>query len=140
MYVFETKTFYQMYNGIEFEIVLKFEEEDIPLEDTFDDNIHDIKELYRKINNGTYVYFCAHMEAWYNDIHLSDDYLGCCLYDSYDSFISSNDYFTDMVSNVLREGYKELKRIHDDLMSLDFCDRVKKFTPENENMIRGIEQ
>ena len=137
-YVYETKTFYQMYNGIEFEIVLKFEEEDQPLEDTFDDSIHDIKELYRKIDNGTYVYFCAHMEAWYNDMHLSDDYLCGCLYKSYDDFIESNDYFSDMKNIVLEEGYKKLRTIHDDLMGLSFSDRVDVFTPSNENMIRGL--
>ena len=138
MYVYETKTFYQMYNGIEFEIVLKFEEEDQPLEDTFDDSIHDIKELYRKINNGTYVYFCAHIEAWYNDVHLSDDCLGSCLYESFDEFINEEGYFQDMVNIVLEEGFEKLKTIHDDLMGLSFSDRVDAFTPSNENMIRGI--
>ena len=139
MYVYETKTFYQMYNGIEFEIVLKFEEEDIPLEDTFDDSIHDIRELYRKINNGTYVYFCAHMEAWYNDVYLSDDYLCGCLYKSFDEFINEEGYYQDMVNIVLEEGYKKLRTIHDDLMGLSFSDRVDAFTPSNENMIRGME-
>lgn len=139
MYVYETKTFYQMYNGIEFEIVLKFEEEDIPLEDTFDDSIYDIKELYRKIDNGTYVYFCAHMEAWYNDIHLSDDNLCGCLYKSFDEFINEEGYFQDMVNTVLEEGYKKLRTIHDDLMGLSFSDRVDAFKPSNENMIRGME-
>lgn len=139
-YVYETKTFYQMYNGIEFEIVLKFEEEDIPLEDTFDDSIDDIKELYRKIDNGEYVYFCAHMKAYYNDIKLADDYLGVCLYESYDSFIDTEGYYQDMVNNVLRDGYEELKRLHDQLMALSFNDRVDAFKPSNENMIRGIDQ
>lgn len=138
-YVYETKTFYQMYNGIEFKIILKFEEEDQPLEDTFDDDIDDIKELYHKINNGTYVYFCAHIEAWYNDMHLSDDCLGSCLYESFDEFINEEGYFQDMVNTVLEEGYKKLRTIHDDLMGLSFSDRVDAFTPSNENMIRGIE-
>ena len=128
-----------MYNGIEFKIILKFEEEDQPLEDTYDDDIDDIKELYRKINNGTYVYFCAHIEAWYNDMHLSDDYLCGCLYKSFDEFINEKGYFQDMVDIVLKEGFEKLRTIHDDLMGLSFSDRVDAFTPSNENMIRGIE-
>lgn len=112
--IYESKTFTDVYKGIEFDLVIKFEEEYIPLEDILLDNdIDDISELYRRLDNCDAVYFCAHMEAWYNGIHLSDDYLGVCYYDSYDQFINNNDYFSDMKNNVMQEGYAKLKELKD---------------------------
>ena len=122
MYIFETKTFEKAYNGINFVVKLQFEEEDISISDIFDYTDEELKEIYCKLDRYELVYFCAHMQAYFNNIHLSDDYLGCCLYDSYDRFVDDDDYFGDMVNNVLTEGYKELKRIREQLNGLQFED------------------
>jgi len=118
--IFENKTFERSYKGIEFTVKLHFEEEYNSISDTFDYTEEELKEIYDKLDRYELVYFCAHMEAYYNDIHLSDDYLGCCLYDSYDQFINEDDYFGDMMNNVLIEGYKELKALKEQLNHLTF--------------------
>ena len=107
-YIYHTYNTTHVYNGLEFEITLQFEEEDLPIEDTFDDAVDNIADLHDKINNGTYVYFCAHMIAYYRDVELANDYLGACLYDSYDQFIEQNDYYADMINNVTDVAFSRL--------------------------------
>ena len=122
IYIFETKTFERSYKGVDFTVKLHFEEEDLPIDDLYEYEYteKELKEVYDKLDRYDLVYFCAHMECQYNDIHLSDDYLGGCLYDSYDQFVNEDDYFGDMVSNVLTEGYKELKALKEQLNHLTF--------------------
>lgn len=120
IYIFETKTFERSYKGIDFTVKLHFEEEDIPVNDLCEYTEEELKEVYHKLDSYDLVYFCAHMEAYYNDIHLSDDYLGRCMYDSYDAFINEDDYFGDMINNVLIEGYKELKALKEQINTLTF--------------------
>lgn len=121
-YIFDQRSFTETYKGIEFDLTIYFEDEDLPLEDTFDDDIDNISKLYKKIDNCELYYFCAHMQASYNDIELSNDYLGACLYESYDAFINEDGYFADMKSNVLTEGYNELKQLKSQFDTLKFED------------------
>ena len=89
--IFETKTFERSYKGIEFTVKLHFEEEDLPIDYLCEYTEKELKEVYDKLDRCDLVYFCAHMEAYYNDIHLSDDYLGGCMYESYDQFVNEDD-------------------------------------------------
>ena len=105
-YVYETRTFEETYKGVPMTLVLTFEEEPTPLEDTFDDNVHDLKELYRQIDAGTLVYFCAVMKAYINGVEFGWDSLGACLYKSFDEFINEDGYFADMKQCAMEYAYE----------------------------------
>ena len=60
-------------------------------------------ELFRKIDNGTLLWFVAKVTASKNGIELASDYLGGCCYESTDEFIADAYYF-DMVQNVITEA------------------------------------
>lgn len=100
-----------VYHGLEFDITLNFEEEDLPLEDAFEDTPEVYKDYYHKINTGQLVYFYAVMTASYHGIELAHDSLGACLYTSYDEFINEDDYYGDMLQTVCREAFEKLKEI-----------------------------
>jgi len=104
-----TPFFEEEYQG--FTIRVYAEEEDLPLEDTFDDSIDDIKHLYRKIITGDLVYFCAHVSASKCGVVLGDDYLGACLYDSLESFVAEDGYYPDMSYEVVRQATKTIKEL-----------------------------
>jgi len=119
MYIYETKKLNKVYNNISFDIIVKFEEEFIPINELGEFSSNEIKGILDKIDRGIYVYFCAHVISEFNGIHLSDEYLGSCLYDSYDDFINEdNGYFSDMVNNVVSDGYIRLKQIKDELNTI----------------------
>jgi hypothetical protein len=89
-------------NGIE----LYFESmsEELPLEDTFDDAVYNIKELYNKIDRGDLEYFVAHVWAEKNGIVLGEDYLGACLYESADQFTKECGHIDDMKNTAYEEA------------------------------------
>lgn len=72
--------------------------------DSFDDTCHDIAEICRKIDNGTYVWFVAKVTASKAGVELASDYLGACLYDSYQQFVTDNGYYADMKARVIEEA------------------------------------
>ena len=78
--------------------------EDSHPRDSFDDTCHDIDEICRKIDNGTYVWFVAKVTASKNGIELASDYLGGCLYESCKQFVTDNDYYADMKARVIEEA------------------------------------
>lgn len=105
-YLFHEET----YEG--FDICVYALSEDLPLEDIMDyDTIDEIRDLYRKISQGAIVYFCAKVTASKCGIELSSDYLGACLYDSYEAFIDIDGYFGDMRHNVVVEAKKAIKEL-----------------------------
>ena len=82
------------------------------LEMTFDDSVDDIKELYRQINDGLLVYFVASVEAYKHGTKLGTDYLGGCLYKSFDDFINEKDgYITDMINEAVKEAKNTIKKL-----------------------------
>ena len=78
--------------------------EDSHPRDSFDDTCHDIDEICRKIDNGTYVWFVAKVTASKNGIELASDYLGACLYESCQQFVADKDYYADMKERVIEEA------------------------------------
>ena len=105
-YVYETRTFEETYKGVPMTLKLTFEEEPLPLEDTFDDDIDNIQELYRQIDAGNLVYFCAVMKAYINGVEFGWDSLGACLYKSFDEFVNEEDgYFPDMKECTMEYAY-----------------------------------
>jgi len=98
-----------VYNNVKMDVILNFEEEDTAIADTID--VDDLNEIYRKLDNGELVYFCAVMKCYVDGIELGYDCLGCCIYESYDSFVNEDDYFGDMKENVCCEAYKNMMKL-----------------------------
>ena len=61
--------------------------------------------------------FCAKLEANYKGLELSSDYLGGCIYNSYNDFYK-DDYFLDMRDNVINDARKYLENIREDVSKL----------------------
>lgn len=53
------------------------------------------------IRNGEYLWFMAKVSAFRNGVHLADDYLGGCCYQSSRDFIDPESYYGDMRENVI---------------------------------------
>lgn len=69
----------------------------------------DFNNVFQKIESGELVLFCAKVTAEKSGIILSDDYLGCCIYESYEQFYTTEgDYFDDMVNVVINDAKKHL--------------------------------
>ena len=92
-----------------FHIVFSARPEDMHPSDSFD--TEDIEDICRKIDDGTYVWFVARVEAYRHGVLLASDYLGGCLYDSYADFLAEGGYYEDMVHNVVTAAKQTLARL-----------------------------
>lgn len=99
-------------NGFTFK--LNFLVEDIPYEDSSDETQKDLKEIYRKLDNYEYVYFCAQVIAYKHGIKLGTSYLGCCLYESYDDFLKDSQTLTDLIDEAMKEAIENIKLLTSD--------------------------
>jgi hypothetical protein len=95
-----------------FHITLSIGYEDSHPGDYFDNSVDDIAEICRKIDNGTYTWFVARVEAYKAGILLATDYLGANLYENPKDFINDC-YFEDMVDNVVNEATATLEKLYD---------------------------
>lgn len=93
-----------------FHIVFSAAHEDMHPRDSFDESCYDIDDICRKIDDGTYVWFVARVEAFRHGVLLASDYLGGCLYDSYGDFLQDG-YYEDMVFNVVAEAKQTLEKL-----------------------------
>lgn len=112
---FDKRSIKVPYKGITFDIMIRLEEEDIPIEDTLDLNAEELAQIYRDIESGNLMYFCAIVKSYYNGMELGFDSLGCCFYQSMDDFITNSGYFEDMRNTVLRQGYEKLEELYVEL-------------------------
>lgn len=64
-----------------YDIIVDKSYEDMHPSDSFDDSCHDIKEICRKIDNGTYDWFMLRVRVMVEGLELSSEYLGGCLYE-----------------------------------------------------------
>lgn len=80
----------------------------------------DAKETIEKVDSGEWVYFVAKVTAKIDgendepyNLELADDYLGGCVYESYEDFYTKykEDYYSDMRDTVVKEAKKELKNL-----------------------------
>lgn len=95
-----------------FEIVFSVAPEDIHPADLFDDSVDDIQEICRKIDDGSYSWFVARVQAFRCGVELADDYLGGNLYDNVKDFITeSGGYYEDMVQNVITYANHKLEEL-----------------------------
>ena len=93
-----------------FHIVCSVAYEDMHPGDSFDDSCHDVAEICRKIDSGEYVWFMVRVEAFKNGILLGTDYLGGCLYESYQEFLNDA-YYEDMVCQAIAEANANLEKL-----------------------------
>jgi hypothetical protein len=75
----------------------------------FDESEWDLKELCQKIDDGDYVWFIAKVTASKHGIELADDYLGGCLYDNVQQFVTEDGYYADMRENVVKEAIANIE-------------------------------
>ena len=83
---------------------------------TDNDEFYDTKEkkqkLYDQLNRYELVYFIACIKAYKLGVELSSEYLGNCLYESYEEFIDdTNDYIGDMKETVISEAKTRIKHL-----------------------------
>jgi hypothetical protein len=107
------KTAIEIINGIN--IFFEPIEEYISLKEMFpDDTEEQLNEIY---NNN--VIFCAKISGEIAGIELGSDYLGGCVYESYEDFYTKykKDYYSDMVRNVIEEVEKNVPNIVNELIN-----------------------
>lgn len=90
----------------------------IPLRECFDDAEEDFKELERKIDRYDLQYFCAKVYGYFDGLEISSDFLGCCLYESFEDFYNGEEYIKEMIETVENEGIEYLKRVKEKLSVL----------------------
>ena len=95
-----------------FDITFNALAEDVPLSDTLDCTDQELKEYYKKLENYDLVYFCAEVTASRCGVNLAHNYLGCCIYVSYDDFIQANDYIQDMIQMAVEDAKHTLKQMN----------------------------
>ena len=90
-------------DGIEFTFILSALVDYTPVDDGLYEP-EDLKEIYKNLDNYTWMYFCAELKAYVNGINLSTDTLGQCIYESLDDFKINSGYYEDMKSNCVKEA------------------------------------
>ena len=89
-----------------FHIVCSVAYEDIHPRELFDDD----DDICRKIDNGFYQWFIVRVEAYKHGILLGSDYLGGCLYQSYEEFLEDGCY-GDMVDQAIIEAKANINKL-----------------------------
>ena len=83
-----------------FTVTLELLPEDTLPQDQFAGDPEQDAEIFRLIESGFYLWFCAKVTASRNGIALATDYLGGCCYESADQFVAGA-YFEDMRRTVV---------------------------------------
>lgn len=65
----------------QFEVVVDRTYETLPIRDMFDDSCHEIAELERKVNDGTYSWFILRVRVLLDGFELGSHHLGACMYE-----------------------------------------------------------
>jgi len=92
-----------------FEIVLSVTPEDMPPD--WDETEEQRAETLRKINDGTWAYFVARVEARKEGITLGTTYLGGCCYDSVEQFVKDGDSYGDMVAEAIIDAKAMIQKL-----------------------------
>ena len=75
-----------------FDIVASWNYEDCSISQCFDDSCHDIADLQRKVNDGTYYWFILRVQVFLNGAELGCDYLGGCMYENVEDVLTDGTY------------------------------------------------
>lgn len=80
--------------------------------DSFDSSVDDISEIYRKIDNGFYVWFRVRVEAYMHGVLLGRAYLGGCLYENAQEIITDGT-FDDLMGEAISEAGQVLSKLRE---------------------------
>ena len=86
-----------------FDIIVDKTYEDMHPSDSFDNSCHDIKEICRKIDNGTYDWFMLRVRVLVEGLELGSSYLGGCLYSDAKEVLTDGTA-EDFISEALKEA------------------------------------
>ena len=97
--------------------------EDLPVRDMFDDTCHDIKEIERKIDNGTYEWFMMRVRVMVEGLEMGSAYLGGMLYEDPKECLTDGTA-EDMIYEALTEAKRDVYRLKQKFCELsDAIDR-----------------
>jgi hypothetical protein len=106
-----------------FTVIVDKSWEDLAIRDCFDDTCHDIKEIERKIDNGTYDWFFVRVRAMVEDLEMGSAYLGGMLYENPADCLTDG-CVEDMIYEALTEAKKDVYRLKQKFAELsDMVDR-----------------
>jgi hypothetical protein len=97
--------------------------EDLAVRDCFDDSCHDIKEIERKIDNGTYEWFMMRVRVMVEGLEMGSAYLGGMLYEDPKECLTDGTA-EDMIYEALTEAKRDVYRLKQKFCELsDAIDR-----------------
>lgn len=110
------KQFHSEEHG-KFDIVASWAYEDCSIASCFDDTCHDIEDLQRKVNDGTYEWFILRVQVFLNGAELGCDYLGGNMYENVEDVLTDGSYedvkyrAVKEANNWLTDAFKERKLV-----------------------------
>ena len=84
--------------------------EDLAVRDCFDDSCHDILEIERKIDNGTYDWFMLRVRVLVEGLEMGSHYLGGCLYERPEEVLTDG-IAEDCIWEALNEAKRDVYRL-----------------------------
>jgi hypothetical protein len=97
--------------------------EDLPIRDCFDDSCHDIAELERKVENGTYEWFMLRVRVMVDGLEMGSHYLGGCMYDRAEDVLTDGTA-EDCIGEALHEAKGQVYKYKQKFAELsDMVDR-----------------
>ena len=97
--------------------------EDLPIRDMFDESCHDIAELERKVDNGTYEWFMLRVRVMVDGLEMGSFYLGGCMYDRAEDVLTDGTA-EDCIGEALHEAKGQVYKYKQKFAELsDMVDR-----------------
>ena len=93
-----------------FTVIVDKTYEDTNPRDSFDDSVTDIKEILRKIDNGTYEWFMLRVRVLFEGLELGSAYLGGCLYEDPREVLSDGTA-EDFIDEAMKEAKAQVYRL-----------------------------
>jgi hypothetical protein len=90
-----------------FHIIVDRTWEDISPRDCFDDTCHDMDEICRKIDNGTYEWFMLRVRVMVEGLEIGSNYLGGCLYENPEEVLTDG-VAEDCIDQALSEAKSQV--------------------------------
>ena len=93
-----------------FDIIVDKTYEDMHPRDSFDDSCHNIDEICRKIDDGTYDWFMLRVRVLVEGLELGSSYVGGCLY--YDAReVLTDGIANDLIDEAMTEAKSQVYRL-----------------------------
>jgi hypothetical protein len=93
-----------------YHVIASITYEDLHPSDCFDETVHDMNEILRKIDNGFYTWFCLRVQAFRNGVLLGTSYLGGNLYEDPREIIIDGTY-QDCKHEAIQEAEATLSKL-----------------------------